>query len=81
MAADVSDVVEDPESYNNYISRLNDKRKNAEKFLSTQRSKAGSGFLWNDQIKFHNRDYDYTKHQYSQLNILAAKVSLKNNNI
>lgn len=60
-----SKVVEDPESYNMYVSRLERKRKEDEAKRVREKSLPGSGHIWNSNPKKYNLSYDYTKHEHT----------------
>ena len=64
-------LLEDPESYNQYLKRLEKKRKNEER-LKRQNSYSGNCFY----IKKLNNNYDYTKHSLTE-KILPKSLSNK----
>lgn len=71
-------VVEDPESYSSYISRLNNKRKLEKNLSFKEKYKPGSGNIWHRMSKNYDNSYDYTNHELSQSNLLSKKVNLIN---
>ena len=82
-----SKLLEDPESYNQYIKRLEKKREMEELKKKIQRLTPGSGYVWNNKPKKYDLKYDYTSHSNSQKILPRSKssnnliVKNKNNNI
>ena len=62
-------LLEDPESYNQYIKRLQKKREDIENQKKIQDSKPGSGLIWTPTTKKYDLNYDYTKHTISNKNL------------
>ena len=71
-----SQILEDSESYNQYIKRLVKKREAIIKKQNLDKKIPGNGYLWNNKPKNYNLNYDYTKHLIS--NNLIYKI--RNNN-
>ena len=71
-------LLEDPESYSMYIKRLQKKRAEVEKEKNRDRSRPGSGNIWEKRLRSNRRNnsYDYTKHEYSR-NISRSKSNHK----
>ncbi len=80
-------VLEDPESYNQYIKRLERKREMEKLKKKNQRMTPGSGYIWNNKPKKYDLKYDYTSHSNSKKILPRSKssnnliVKHKNNNI
>ena len=55
--------MEDPESYNTYITRQKNKRKEDENKTERERNTPGSGYVWKNKNMNFNINYDYTKHE------------------
>jgi hypothetical protein len=81
-------LLEDPESYNQYIKRLQKKRDDILKQKQIEDSKPGSGLIWTPTVKKYDLNYDYTKHSISSKNLprsnskksFKKKEKLKNYN-
>ena len=56
-------ILEDPESYNTYITRQKNKRKEEESKTERERNTPGSGYVWKNKNMNFNINYDYTKHE------------------
>ena len=78
IKAKTINLLEDPESYNMYIKRLQRKRDEAQKEKNREHSRPGSGNIWEKRFrsKRRNNSYDYTKHEYSR-NLSRSKSNLK----
>jgi hypothetical protein len=77
-----SNLLEDPESYQMYVKRMQKKRDDDINKKKIEESKPGSGKIWNSKPKKYNMDYDYTKHQISKSNNLnrsKSKQKIDNN--
>lgn len=72
-----SNYLEDPESYELYITRLKKKREEDKKKLKRQNSLPGSGKIWKKNKKNFNLDYDYTKHEITERNLPTSKSITK----
>ena len=74
IKAKTINLLEDPESYSMYIKRLQKKRDEVEKEKNRERSRPGSGNIWEKKLRSNRRNnsYDYTKHEYSR-NISRSK--------
>ena len=57
-----ADIVEDPESYNHYIKKLEQKRNKIKEKNDLEKKKAGSGLIWKPTQKKYNLNYDYRNH-------------------
>ncbi|MCQ2818483.1 MAG: hypothetical protein MJ252_14540 [archaeon] len=55
--------LEDPESYELYLKRLNKKRENIEDQRKKEENAPGSGNIWRPKRNKYNTSYDYTKHE------------------
>ena len=69
-------LIEDPESYYQYVKRLKKKRDEINNKKNLEKQIPGNGFLWNNKPKKYNLNYDYTKHLISNNLIYPTK---KNN--
>ena len=71
-------LLEDPESYSMYIKRLQKKREENEKEKNRERSRPGSGNIWEKRLRFkrRNNSYNYIKHEYSR-NLSRSKSNQK----
>ena len=78
IKAKTINLLEDPESYSMYIKRLQKKRDEAEKEKKRERSRPGSGNIWEKRLRSNRRNnsYDYTKHEYSR-NLSRSKSNTK----
>ena len=82
-----SKLLEDPESYNQYIKRLEKKREIEEMKKKNQRMTPGSGYIWNNKPKKYDLKYDYRSHSNTKKILPRSKssniliVKNKNNNI
>ena len=56
-------LIEDPESYYQYVKRLKKKRDEINNKKNLEKQIPGNGFLWNNKPKKYNLNYDYTKHE------------------
>ena len=72
-------LLEDPESYNQYIKRLKIKRDNIEYNKKIKNSTPGSGLIWNNKPKKYNLEYDYRNHKIRN-EILPKSKSSENIN-
>ena len=72
-------LLEDPESYNQFIKRLKNKRDMIELQKKIENSSPGSGLIWNNKPKTFNLEYDYRNHLYTD-RILQKSKSNKNLN-
>jgi len=81
IKAKTINLLEDPESYSMYIKRLQKKRDEAEKDKRRERSRPGSGNIWEKKFISYRRNnsYDYKKHEYSRK--LSRSKSNKKNRI
>jgi hypothetical protein len=62
LSEKTADIVEDPESYNHYIKRLEQKRNKIKEKNDLEKKKAGSGLIWKPTQKKYNLNYDYRNH-------------------
>ena len=71
-------LLEDPESYSMYIKRLKKKRDEVVKEKKREKSRPGSGNIWEKKFRSNRRNnsYDYTKHEYSR-NLSRSKSNAK----
>ena len=74
-----AEIIEDPESYNQYIKRLEEIREKKNKKKNEEKKIPGSGFLWNNKPKNYNYNYDYTKHENAD-KIINKSNQMKFNN-
>jgi hypothetical protein len=63
-----TNLLEDPESYQMYIKRMQKKRDDDINKKKIEEQKPGSGKIWNSNPKNYDLKYDYTKHQISKSN-------------
>ena len=63
-----TNLLEDPESYQMYIKRMQKKRDDDIDKKKKEDQKPGSGKIWNSNPKNYNMKYDYTKHEISKNN-------------
>ena len=68
-------LLEDPESYQMYIKRMQKKRDEENNEKKREEKKPGSGKIWSNKPKYYNLDYDYTKHEISKNNKLYRSKS------
>ena len=78
IKAKTINLLEDPESYNMYIKRLQKKRDEVQKEKIRELSRPGSGNIWEKKFRSNRRNnsYDYTKHEYSR-NLSRSKSNQK----
>ena len=62
LSEKTADIVEDPESYNHYIKRLEQKRNKIKEKNDLEKKRAGSGLIWKPTQKKYNLNYDYRNH-------------------
>jgi hypothetical protein len=62
LSEKTADIVEDPESYNHYIKRLEQKRNKIKERNELEKKKAGSGYIWRNRQNTYNLNYDYRNH-------------------
>jgi len=62
LSEKTADIVEDPESYNHYIKRLEQKRNKIKEKNDLEKKRAGSGLNWKPTQKKYNLNYDYRNH-------------------
>ena len=74
-----TNLLEDPESYNQYIKRLKKKRDMIELQKQIENTTPGSGLIWNNNPKTFNLEYDYRNHLYTD-RVLPKSKSNKNLN-
>ena len=72
-----SNLLEDPESYQMYIKRMQKKRDDEINKKKKNDMKPGSGKIWTNKPKKYNIDYDYTKHEISKSNQIKRSKSNK----
>ena len=70
-------LLEDPESYQMYIKRLEKKREEDDNKRKRENSTPGSGKIWKKKNKKYNLSYDYTKHQITDKCIPKSKSTNK----
>ena len=63
-----TNLLEDPESYQMYIKRMQKKREDDINKKKIEEQKPGSGKIWNSNPKNYDLKYDYTKHEISKSN-------------
>ncbi len=73
-------ILEDPESYNQYIKRLKNKRNMEEIKKRIERLTPGSGLIWDNKPKKFNLKYDYRNHSITN-NLLPRSKSNSNLNL
>ena len=72
-----SNLLEDPESYQMYIKRMQKKRDDGINKKKINDMKPGSGKIWSNKPKKYNMNYDYTKHEISKSNKINRSKSNK----
>ena len=75
-----SNLLEDPESYNQYIKRLKNKRDMIELQKKIENTTPGSGLIWNNNPKTYNLEYDYRNHLYTDRVLPKSKSKTNFNN-
>lgn len=70
-------LLEDPESYQMYVSRLAKKREDEINRKKRENSTPGSGNVWSSKRKKYNMSYDYTKHEIADKVYARSKSNRK----